>query len=97
MHYVSTYLRIHVHPHARFILLNIILLNIILLNIILRPFPPPPSPVHVSQMFVLDGAVLPKSSAQQLLTLLHIDTKECSHRIGAWESAREAAELVGRE
>ena len=87
MHYVSTYLRIHVHPHARFILLNIIL----------RPFPPPPSPVHVSQMFVLDGAVLPKSSAQQLLTLLHIDTKECSHRIGAWESAREAAELVGRE
>ena len=39
-------------------------------------------PVHMSQVFVLDGAVLPKSSAQQLLTLRHIDPKECTHRIG---------------
>ena len=41
-------------------------------------------PGKTSQMFATDGAVLPKSSANQLLTLSMIDVYECQHSIGKY-------------
>ena len=39
-------------------------------------------PTNNPQMFVEDGDVLPKSSANQLVTLRMIDVKKCQHMIG---------------